>query len=43
MNVRSVSALRNAEYQYSQLAGIIAPHLFYCLGAMHLLILAAVL
>ncbi|MBO4872303.1 MAG: hypothetical protein J5496_02690 [Lachnospiraceae bacterium] len=36
-------ALRNLEYQYSQLAGIVAPHLFYCLGAMHLLILAAVL
>ena len=38
-----IPALRNAEYQYSQLAGILAPHLFYCIGAMHFLILAAAL
>ena len=38
-----IPSLRNLEYQYQQLAGIAAPHLFFCFGAMHLLLLAVLL
>ena len=38
-----IPALRNLEYKYQQLAGIVAPHLYFCFGAMHLLLLAVLL
>lgn len=38
-----VPLLRNMEHKYADLAGTMAPHLFYCLGAMHLILISALL
>ncbi len=40
---QGIGALQHLLYQYSELCSVIAPHLFYSLGALHLVLILAVL